>query len=63
MSNSVNLLGRKCPYMPFLDRGANVRGEHVRGELTSRGYYIYTDQIRSQTFALRYLENIELLVK
>ena len=29
MSNTVNQLGGKCPYMPFLGRGQMSEGEHV----------------------------------
>ena len=30
MSNAVNKLGGKCPYMPFLGRVQMSGGEHVR---------------------------------
>ena len=30
MSKPLDVLGGKCPYMPFLDRGQMSEGEHVR---------------------------------
>ena len=35
MSKSLDELGGKCPYMPFLDRGQMSEGEHVRPPFVS----------------------------
>ena len=42
MSKSLDELGGKCPYLPFLDRGQMSEGEHVRPP--PRPYMVKTSQ-------------------